>query len=241
MGPPRLAPSASIRRPGPPRRDVALLAVSRTDEAAGPWVEPEEAPAGLLLLPPESPGPGFADGLEAVLATGAVVAFLAAGPATAEAAAWRERCRRAGVAFLAHGGPDLARALGADGVHLGDPSAVADARRRLGPDALIGADCGGSRHAAMVAGEEGADYVVFGAVPPAAVAELCAWWAELFVVPCAASVRGESEADALVRAGADFLVAREAVWGGPAGPAAAAAGLLRRMEAARAQRHQGSP
>jgi thiamine-phosphate pyrophosphorylase len=218
--------------------------VSGADEeeaAAGPWIGPEEAPTGLLLLPPEAPGPGFADELAAVLATGAVVALVVAGPATPEAAAWRALCRAAGVAFLAHGGPDLAPALGADGVHLGDPFAVAEARRRLGPDALIGADCGGSRHAAMVAGEEGADYVVFGAGTPAD-AELCAWWAELFVVPCAAGARDEAEADALVRAGADFLVAREAVWGGPEWPAAAAAGLLRRTEAARARRrHQGSP
>jgi thiamine-phosphate pyrophosphorylase len=94
----------------------------------------------------------------------------------------------------------------------------------------------------MVAGEEGADYVTFGAEPSAA-ADLCAWWSDLFVLPCAVDLRGvaEPEVEPPVRAGADFLVVRDAVWNHPEGAAAAAAGLRRRMDAARGQRHQGSP
>ena len=44
----------------------------------------------------------------------------------------------------------------------------------------------------MVAGEAGADYVLFGSldlVPPGAVTDLVLWWRELFVLPCAAAGR----------------------------------------------------
>ncbi|MFO0926255.1 MAG: thiamine phosphate synthase [Gemmataceae bacterium] len=47
--------------------------------------------------------------------------------------------RRAGVLFLVNDRPDIARLAEADGVHLGqDDLSVKDARRILGPDALIG-------------------------------------------------------------------------------------------------------
>ncbi len=49
---------------------------------------------------------------------------------------WTER---AGVLFVVNDRPDVARLVGADGVHLGqDDMPVADARRVVGPDTLIG-------------------------------------------------------------------------------------------------------
>ncbi|HEX8374791.1 MAG TPA: thiamine phosphate synthase, partial [Geminicoccaceae bacterium] len=188
--------------------------------------EPSPSSAGLLLWAPAAPGPGFAAELAGVLATGTVAAVVA--PAVAdEGVDWRparQACHEAGVAFLV--GDDLDRARGplaADGVHLLEAARVPGARGLLGADALIGASCGRSRHDAMVAGEDGADYVTF-AGDAETVAELCAWWAELFTLPCAADLRGTDGAGlaGMVVAGADFLALDEtAVWSHPDGAAVA--------------------
>lgn len=214
-------------------------------EPEGPWISPEEAQAGLLLWASADLGPAFPDELAAVLATGAVTALVLADGGAASRAA-RERCRAAGVACLAVDDPGLTQALRADGVHLGDPAGVAEARRRLGTGALVGADCGRSRHLAMVAGEDGADYVMFRAEPglddpTPLLAELCGWWAGLSVLPCAVDLR-ELEADPapLVRAGADFVAVRDAVWRHPSGVARAALELRGRLDEGLRQR-QGSP
>ena len=51
----------------------------------------------------------------------------------------RRWTRRAGTVFIVNDRPDIARLVAADGVHLGqDDLPVKDARRILGPDALIG-------------------------------------------------------------------------------------------------------
>lgn len=145
------------------------------------------------------------------------------------------------VAVLLDGRPELAAALGVDGVHLGgDGPSCAEARRRLGADAMIGVACGGSRHRGMVAAEQDADYVSFGAFfpsltkPDAALADpdIVAWWAELMEVPCVA-VGGITPGNCapLVSAGADFLAVSAGVWRHPDGPAAA----VRAFEAAFAQ------
>ncbi|MEW8978773.1 MAG: hydroxyethylthiazole kinase [Symbiobacterium sp.] len=85
--------------------------------------------------------------------------------AQVEAARWvREACRRYGALFLVNDRVDLALAVGADGVHLGqDDMPVAAARRILGPEAIIGATCetAGEARAAEAAG---ADYIGAGPV-----------------------------------------------------------------------------
>lgn len=211
------------------------------EAAEGPWLDPAEAPAGLLLLGPERPGSGFPDELAAVLATGAVAAFVIPGRDSDWRPA-RELCLSQRTACLVLDDLGLAQQLKADGVHLSGPGSVGEARRRLGGDAVIGAACGRSRHLAMVAGEDGADYVLFGPERkgrgrPASLAETCQWWAELCVIPCAAEPGDAGEdLEELVRAGADFIAVRDEVWGHPAGAAEAALGLRRRIEAARVER-----
>ena len=128
------------------------------------------------------------------------------------------------VAFLLEDDLDLALSLGADGVHLGDPARVREARARLAPDRLLGASCGHSRHAAMLAGDDGADYIAFGEAgrpPQPPLLELVAWWNELFVLPCLAE--GAFDAAGLgsvARAGADFIGMSDEVWRHPDGAAA---------------------
>jgi thiamine-phosphate pyrophosphorylase len=67
-----------------------------------------------------------------------------------------------GVAVLIANDAVNAKLLGADGVHLkDDPFSYDDARRMLGPKAIVGVEVGLSRHDAMELGERGADYVAF--------------------------------------------------------------------------------
>src|SRR5262249_36815302 len=111
---------------------------------------------------------------------------------------------------------ELARALRAAGVHLARAGTrgYGVVRSRVGRDSIVGVDAGISRHDAMTVAEEGADYVAFGA--PAHLKdrakarvrrdELVAWWAEIFEAPCVAlDVETPEEAEALARAGADFV------------------------------------
>lgn len=142
-----------------------------------------------------------------------------------------EVCRRRDVAFLLNDRPDLAKRAGADGVHVGQQDApLREARDLLGPDAIIGVTCHDSRHLALTAAEDGADYVAFGAffptgtkdAPTQAPVDLLQWWSELIEVPCVAigGITAQNCAP-LVEAGADFLAVSSGVWDYAEGPAAA--------------------
>lgn len=135
------------------------------------------------------------------------------------------------VAFILNDRPDLAAAGGCDGVHVGqDDTPYAQARKIMGRDAIVGVTCHDSRHLAMVAGEDGADYVAFGAFfetstkePKArAEPEILSWWQEMMEIPCVA-IGGVTVENCrvLVEAGADFLAVSGGVWNHKDGPAAA--------------------
>ncbi len=80
------------------------------------------------------------------------------------ASALLERCRAFKVPLLVNDDVALAKAIGADGVHLGrDDASLAHARRELGPNALIGQSCYNLLPLAVGAQQAGADYVAFGA------------------------------------------------------------------------------
>jgi thiamine-phosphate pyrophosphorylase len=145
-----------------------------------------------------------------------------------------------GVAVVINDSVELAEELGADGVHLGPTDmGVKAARQRLGAEAIIGFSAKGSRHAAMQAGEAGADYVAFGAFYPTttktgatpADPELLRLWQEQMEIPCVA-IGGitRENADPLLAAGADFLAVSSGVWQAEDGPAAAVAGFNRLMD-----------
>ena len=135
------------------------------------------------------------------------------------------------AAFLINDRPDLALKLGADGVHIGQSDTPsANARAILGDDATVGVTCHNSKHLALEAGENGADYVAFGAFFPTttkstehiAETSLVEWWTFATTVPCVA-IGGITPENCgpIVRAGADFVATSSAIWEHEAGPAAA--------------------
>ncbi|GAB3116310.1 thiamine phosphate synthase [Novispirillum itersonii] len=136
-----------------------------------------------------------------------------------------------GVALILNDNPDLAKETGCDGVHIGQKDTpYKQARAIMGPDAIVGVTCNDSRHLAMIAAENGADYVAFGAFFPTttkettaeADADLLEWWQAMMTTPCVA-IGGITVDNArpLVEAGADFIAVSSGVWGHPDGAAAA--------------------
>jgi thiamine-phosphate pyrophosphorylase len=136
------------------------------------------------------------------------------------------------AAFLVNDRPDLAKKAGADGAHVGQEDvSCKEARAMLGPDKTVGVTCHNSKHLALLAGEDGADYVAFGAFFPTttkeaktrAEPEILSWWRYATTLPCVA-IGGVTPENCgpLVTAGTDFLAVSSAVWNDPDGSAAAA-------------------
>lgn len=74
-----------------------------------------------------------------------------------------EMCQSYQATFIINDDVELAAAIGAHGVHIGkNDAALAKARERLGPDAIIGVSCYNQLPLAIAAAEAGADYVAFG-------------------------------------------------------------------------------
>jgi thiamine-phosphate pyrophosphorylase len=141
-----------------------------------------------------------------------------------------------GAALLLDGHPDLVARAGADGAHLTGIDAFRAAEATLKPERIAG--CGGleTRHDAMLAGESGADYVLFGEPDRAgrrpsfeAVAERVAWWAEVFELPCVGYAATLAEVDLLAASGADFVAIGDCIFDDRRGPAAALADAARRL------------
>ena len=189
----------------------------------------------LYLVTPTSAGPDFADTLAAALDAGDVAAVQLRLKDVADdqwrrtVDALRPVAQSRAVAFLLNDRPDLAVDTGCDGAHVGQTdTAAAVARKQLGA-LTLGVTCHDSRDLAMQAGDDGADYVAFGAffptttkeAPTMADPELLLWWSDLMELPCVA-IGGITAANCapLVTAGADFLAVVGAVWAHPDGAAA---------------------
>ncbi|MEZ5864454.1 MAG: thiamine phosphate synthase [Geminicoccaceae bacterium] len=174
------------------------------DTEPGNWVDVTDQSCRLLVACP--PGLDPAPFLE----IDAVAGFILPGEPGAELIAG---IRAAGRAAFLVDRPDRVRAVGADGVLLGRPGEVAAARRLLDRGELIGAVVGDTRHDAMVAGEDGADYVLFGTpgkTPADGIENLAAhvtWWTGIAVLPCVVAGRFTiDDVRRLAAAGADFLL-----------------------------------
>lgn len=202
-----------------------------------------ERPRLYLITPPQvSDIAGFVDQFRSAIAGGDIASLqirLKQGEeidlhATRELAqAVKPICNAENIALFINDSPQLARAMQADGVHLGaDDMEITEARELLGPDMIIGATCKNSRHQAMIAGEAGADYVAFGAFYPTttksntvqADPDILTWCQMFLTLPCVA-IGGItlSNAAPLIEAGADFLAVSSGVWDHQDGPAAAIA------------------
>ena len=138
--------------------------------------------------------------------------------------------QNAGAALLLDGHVELVARAGADGAHLAGIAALEQALPSLKPDRIAGVGALATRHDSMVAGELGADYVLFGepdakgARPSTgAVAERIGWWAELFEPSCVGYAASHEEASEFVIAGADFILVGDMIWQDSRGPATALA------------------
>jgi thiamine-phosphate pyrophosphorylase len=130
--------------------------------------------AGVYLLTPDARGRAFDDVLRVVeQALAAGVRVVQYRNKLADAAE-RERQARGLVALVRSAGalaivndrPELAAAVGADGVHIGRDDSDVRAARALLPDGLVGVSCYDEAARAAQAVADGADAVAFGSMFP---------------------------------------------------------------------------
>jgi thiamine-phosphate pyrophosphorylase len=190
-----------------------------------------------LLTPDESDTARLLARVEPVLGEAALLQYRnkSAGPALRQeqAAALQTLCMHAGVPLIVNDDPELARTVGAAGVHLGedDPDPVA-ARRLLGEHAIVGVSCYDDIIRARAAAEAGAGYLAFGAffassskpqqarrATPALLREA----ASLALPRVAIGGITPDNAGALVEAGADLVAVISGVFDAPDPVAAARA------------------
>ncbi len=185
-----------------------------------------EHPHIYLVTPPAFEIAPFTDRLAAVLDAHPVaclrVALASADEYTvaATADACRETAHARDVAVVIERHVGLVGRLGLDGVHLADGArGVRAARKELGPDAIVGAFCGTSRHDGMSAGEAGADYVAFGPVGRTALGsgtqaerEIFEWWSEMIELPVVAEGALDAATVAALAPVSDFLAFGEEIW-----------------------------
>jgi thiamine-phosphate pyrophosphorylase len=198
-------------------------------------LRPHRLPARGLYAITDGPRPDLHAAAEAVLSAGATVLQYRdkstdAVRRGAEAAGLLALCRDFGVPLIINDDVELAAAIGADGVHLGEHDGdIAAARTRLGADAIIGVSCYDSLDRARRLAAEGADYLAFGAFfasPTKPLARRASVdllrEAKAFRLPLVA-IGGitPDNAQPLIDAGADFVAAVSGVFAA-ADPSAAA-------------------
>jgi thiamine-phosphate pyrophosphorylase len=197
----------------------------------------QRSPPRLYLVTPALEEPkAFLRDLDTALAAGDVAAVLLrladaderslVNRAKAVAAAVHRR----DIALLLDNRPDIVGRAEADGAHIAGIEAFATALSSLKPDRIAGAGGLHSRHDAMLAGETGADYVMFGdpnrrghRPPFETIEERIMWWADIVEIPCIGYAAQADEVRPLARAGADFVALGDWIWTQPEGAAAAVA------------------
>lgn len=140
-------------------------------------------------------------------------------------------CDDNGCLFLLNDYLNIALDIGASGVHLGaEDGSVAIARKKSPENFVIGASCYDSRHLAMEAAEQGADYISFGTFflsktknsQGKPTPEILEWSDEMLNVPTVA-IGGITDQNCapLVKANVDFLAVISYVWNNALGIEAA--------------------
>jgi thiamine-phosphate pyrophosphorylase len=207
--------------------------------------EPRPAPRLYLITPPVEDAAGFSPLLSAALEAGDIAAvLLRLGTSDERTLVNRVKqlaplVQERGAALILEGHADLVARGGADGAHLMSISQFTEALDKLKPDRIAGAGGLLTKHDAMLAAEQNADYVMFGEPdknarrPPFdAIEERINWWAEVFETPCVGVAASLEEVAPLVKAGADFIALGDFVWSDPQKHVSAAMPLLRLPEAA---------
>lgn len=145
--------------------------------------------------------------------------------------------QKPGAALLLEGHVELVARAGADGAHVTGIEAMNDALEQLKPDRIVGVGGLHSRHDSMLAGEAGADYLLFGEVEAdgsrpstEAIAERLEWWAELFESPCVGYAQTADEAELFASVGADFIMVGDAIWLDGRGPKPALLDVVERLQ-----------
>ena len=200
----------------------------------------------LMLITPELADiEAFGASFEAALLAGDVSAVVIRLAPTdertrlARAKALVSAAQSEGAAALLSGDgvDDLVGKSGADGLHVEDARAAAEAITRFAPEKIVGCGPIASRDAAMEAGERGADYVMFGDDDVEACEETLervAWWVPIFQTPCVGVAAALDDVAALAAEQVEFVALGDAVWRHPDGPAAAVAAATAMLTLARA-------
>jgi thiamine-phosphate pyrophosphorylase len=133
----------------------------------------------------------------------------------AEASALAELCQDYKICFIVNDNIQLAKKVGADGVHLGrDDGSLQQARQVLGDKAIIGITCYQDIERAVQMEKRGANYVAFGSFFPSptkpnaarATLELLQQAREQLSLPiCCIGGITLQNADTLINKGADML------------------------------------
>ena len=197
---------------------------------------PRPAPRLYLATPPVTDPAQLASQLPALLASADIAAvLLRLTPGDERSIIQRAKAlapavQKAGAALLLDGHYEQVARSGADGANISGIEAMQEAMPTLKPDRILGVGGLTTRHDAMVAGEAGADYVLFGEPDtngerpsPDAIGERLNWWAELFEPPCVGYAASLDEAQQFAAAGADFVLVGDFIWQDTRGPQAALA------------------
>ncbi len=140
-------------------------------------------------------------------------------------------CHDNNCLFLLNDNFDIALKIGADGVHMGsEDGSVAAVRSKSSQDFIIGASCYDSRHLAIEAAEQGADYLSFGTFFSSQTKnskgkptnEIIEWSHEMTDLPIVA-IGGitDQNCSILIKSRIDFIAVISYVWQHPAGAPAA--------------------
>ncbi len=186
-----------------------------------------------LISPPKIELDDFSKSLQIALATGLVPVFQLRlkGYEDSEilkiSRELKKICHDFNSLFILNDSYKLALEAGADGAHLGaEDGIIAEAKKNSPKNFVIGASCYDSRHLAVEAAEQGADYVSFGAFFPSKTKksrgnptpEIIEWCAEIMDLPIVV-IGGIDNQNykILTEKGADFIAVISYIWQHPKG------------------------
>jgi len=112
--------------------------------------------------------------------------------------------------------PRIVSRLRADGLHVTTTEHnLLDLRMSLPKDTMIGLDCGTSRHAAMEASEQGADYVGFRQEAQITGEPLVKWWNDLAAIPAVPLDAANASEATILAQHSDFIRPSDDMWQSP--------------------------